>query len=334
MERVVFLPKIGDSQLAQALLANQIDHGFLIVNVIKQTVPQSPKLTTHTGREAPFGYTDWWPLSLYVNTEKKPFDDKDVRWAVSSFLDRKQIIDVAYEGAGTLWPLPFPSYPPLRPYVDAAKPLLDKYPTLEFNASKGNQLMQGKGYKKNAQGMWTDGQGNPIKMEILGFSFMSNIGPVVAEQLRRAGFDATFSMPPDAGDQFTQGKYTACIFGHGGSVADPYDTLRLYQTASQVVPGAQPNNFPRWKNADYDKVVDEVYSTPMEEKAKLLELVKKALEIWLPELPDVQLVEFYHNIAMNETYWKGWPSKADPYINEASWHLTFQLVLNRLEPVQ
>jgi len=23
---------------------------------------------------------DWWPLSLYLNNEVKPFDDRDVRW--------------------------------------------------------------------------------------------------------------------------------------------------------------------------------------------------------------------------------------------------------------
>jgi len=299
MERVIYLPKVGDSQLAQALIANQVDHGFLIVQVIKQAITQSPKLTTHTGREAPFGYTDWWPLSLYVNHTRKPFDDKDVRWAISYFLDRKQIIEVGYGGAGSLWPLPLPSYPPLRPYADAVKPLLDKYPTLDFNPKRGEELLTGKGFKKNPAGMWTDSAGGELKMNILGFSFMSNIGPVIAEQLKRAGINAQFSAPVDAFDQFSKGTYEACIFGHGGSVADPYDTLVLYQTASMAIPGDQPANFPRWKNEAYDKIVDEVYFTPMEEKAKLLELFKKAMEIWLPELPDIQLVEFYHNIALN-----------------------------------
>ena len=56
------------------------------------------------------------------------------------------------------------------------------------------------------------------------------------------------------------------------------------------------------------------------------------MEIWLPELPDVQLTQFYHNIGMNTEHWTGWPSDDNPYVNEASWHLTWQLVLNKIQP--
>ena len=37
----------------------------------------------------------------------------------------------------------------------------------------------------------------------------------------------------------------------------------------------------------------------MQDKDKLKELFHKAMEIWLPELPDIQLNQFYHNIAFN-----------------------------------
>ena len=91
---------------------------------------QNPKIITHTGRESPYGYVDWWPTSLYVDTTKAPFTDKDVRWALSKFLDRQQIIDVGYGGSGTVTALPLPAYPALQPFVDEVKPLLDTYNTL------------------------------------------------------------------------------------------------------------------------------------------------------------------------------------------------------------
>ena len=65
---------------------------------------------------------------------------------------------------------------------------------------------------------------------------------------------------------------------------------------------------------------------------KLKDLFRAAMEIWLPDLPDIQLVQNYHRIPMNTTYWKNWPTEDNPYINGASWHLTFPLVLWNLQP--
>ena len=49
-------------------------------------------------------------------------------------------------------------------------------------------------------------------------------------------------------------------------------------------------------------------------------------------ITDIQLNQFYHNIGFNTTNWTGWPSDDNNYVNEASWHLTWQLVLNKLQP--
>jgi len=97
---------------------------------------QNPKIVTHTGQKPPYGYMDWWPISLYVNNEKPPFNDKDIRWALSYFIDRQQIIDVGYVGASVAAPLPLPEYPPLRPYIAAVRDLLARHNTLEFNLRK------------------------------------------------------------------------------------------------------------------------------------------------------------------------------------------------------
>ena len=93
-------------------------------------------------------------------------------------------------------------------------------------------------------------------------------------------------------------------------------------------------NLSRWKNADYDKIVDQVAVSDPNDKAKQLDLFKKAMEIWLPELPDVQLTEFHHRIPMNQTYWKNFPTQENPYCNAAFWHLTYGYILPFLEPAQ
>jgi peptide/nickel transport system substrate-binding protein len=334
VQRMIYLPINDETAGVQALDKGDIDYMAFIVQNAKEAVNGNPKVTTHSGRKGPYGYKDWWPLSLYANCSTEPFNDPDVRWALSYYLDRKQIIDVAYGEESGIVPtqLPMPQYPALLPYFDAVKDLLQKYDTTAFDKAKGDQLLQGKGWKKGGDGIWVDPKGNRAKYEILGFSFLSNIGPVVAAQLKKAGFDVAWTQPPDAIDRFPKGDYQLSIYGHGGSIRDPYNTLNLYTTANLAVPGLHQSNFPRWSNDDYDKVVTDVYLTAMTDKPKLLDLFHKAMEIWLPQLPDIQLNQFYHNIAFSTANWTGWPSDDNSYVNEASWHLTWQLVLNKLQP--
>ncbi len=335
VERIIYLPWTEETQIAQQLIANEIDCSLDLRPLTMETIlVQNPAIVTHTGAEPPYGYVDWWPTSLYVNNELEPFSDPDVRWALSSFINRDQIIEVALAGAGSTYPLPLPSYPGLAPFVEDISDLLEEYPTLEHNPEKGTALLEGAGWAKNGDGLW-EKDGQTLDLDIGSFAVMADIGPVVAEQLRQQGVNASFSMPPDFFDRFQQGEYRGALFGHGGSVsADPYFTLRLYQSVTEAVPGGHQVNFSLWHNEEFDQIVDEMAVTPPEDQEALMDQWRRAMEIWLPELPDIQIQEWYHRIPMNTTYWQGWPTQDDPYVNGAFWHLTFQLVLNRLTPTQ
>ena len=333
--RNIWLPNVAEQQSAQALITNQVDFGGAIQPATFPTViKQNPKITSYSGQKPPWGYVDWWPISLYVNNEVKPFDDKDVRWAVSYYIDREQIIQVGYLGAETVSTLPMPPYKPLMPYFDAVKDLLAKYNTIEFNPKKGDALLEGKGFKKH-DGMWETPDGKPFTLDMIGFGASGPaIGPVLSQLLKRHGVTASLALPPDFDNRFQKGDFTGSIYGHGGSIREPYDTLRLYQGQSIAVPGAHAANFSRWKNADYDKIVDEVYVTDPTNVAKLKDLFRAAMEIWLPQLPDIQLVQNYHRIPLNTSRWTNWPTEDNSYVNDASWHLTYNIVLWNTQPVK
>jgi peptide/nickel transport system substrate-binding protein len=331
VERIVYLPAVPDEQMAQQLIANEVDCSLDLRPLTIETVlAQNPNITTHTGSEKPYGYVDWWPTSLYVNNEREPFTDPAVRWALSYYIDRDQIIDVALGGAGSKWPLPLPSYPGLQPFIDAASDLLTQYPTLEFNPEKGDAMLTGAGWTKE-DGKWMkNGQG--INVPIESFQVMADIGPVIVEQLKNQGIEASYAQPPDFFDRFGPGDWNASLFGHGGSIgSDPYDTLFLYQSKSVAVPGQHGVNFSRWHNEEYDAIVDEMAVTSPSEQDKLIDQWLRAMALWLPGLPDIPIQEWYHRIPMNQTYWTGWPTKENAYVNGAFWHLTFQLVLNNLK---
>src|SRR5207244_7943065 len=175
-----------------------------------------------------------------------PFSDNDLRWALSHSIDRQQLIDVTFNGASTPTKLPIPdpsSYPGLKPFVDSIASLLDQYPTNEYNLDKAAQKLQGKGYTMGSDGFWADANGH-LTVEIGGWAVFDDMGPVLAGMLKKGGFDATYVNPPDMIDRFTTGDYKGMLFGHGGSVnSDPYDTMKLYQSASLAIPGGHSVNF-------------------------------------------------------------------------------------------
>ena len=333
--RNIWLPMVGEQESAQAQITNHSDFGGPLQPATFPTVIRgNPKVTTWSGRKSPWGYVDWWPISLYVNNETAPFDDPEVRWALSHYVDRKTIIEVAYLGAETVSTLPMPPYKPLLPYFDAVKDLLAKYDTVEYNPKKGDALLRAKGFKKQ-DNVWHMPDGKSFALPIIGTGLSgSAMGPVLSTMLKRHGVDASLSLPPDFDSRFQKGDYTGSIYGHGGSIREPYDTLRLYQSQSIAVPGAHAVNFSRWKNPAYDKIVDEVYITDPTNVPKLKELFRAAMELWLPALPDIQLVQNYHRIPLNETYWKNWATEQNPVVNNASWHLTYNLVLWNVQSVK
>ncbi|MDQ3655498.1 MAG: ABC transporter substrate-binding protein, partial [Chloroflexota bacterium] len=333
--RYIFLPDPREQGLAAGIISNQYD---ITTGLQPATFPTvfdgNEKTTTWSGRESPFGNVDWWPHSLYLNNKAAPYDDPNVRWAMSYYLDREQIIEFGWSGANLPATLFVPDYPALRPFIEAVEPMFEEYPYLEYNPEKGDALLTAKGWSKNDDGLWLDETGTQVELEIVSFFDFTGVGPVIVEQLSRNGITATYSEPPDFFTRFREGDYTGALFGHGGSYSgDVYYSLRLYQSSSTEIPGGHLANFSQWENAEFDALVDELYRTSPTETDKVMDIWTQAMALWLPDYPDVQISQGIHRLPMNETYWTGWPTAEDPYINPAHFHLTFALVMHRLTAV-
>jgi len=179
--------------------------------------------------------------------------------------------------------------------------------------------------------MWEKG-GETIPCEIIGYSSFAAQGPVIAELLRNEGIDATFSMPPDFGTRRATGDYTCATAGHGGSVGDdPFFTFRLYLSQFSEDGSGEVNVY-RYANKDFDAVIEEMAGVPNTNQDELKRLTVKAMEIWLDELPDAQLHDFYQAPAINTCYWENWPSYANGRQGmSGTGHLTYNLALYELE---
>ncbi len=335
VERVIQLGFTDDTKAAELIINNEIDHCLdLRPRTIESILAQADHVITFTGREKPYGYVDWWPISMYFNCLEKPYDDPKVRWAVAYAIDQQQLVDVGWAGAGETSNGPFPYYPGLLKYIDSIKDIIEKYNPLEYNLEKSADLMKEAGFTKDDEGFWVDSEGKRPDADIwAGVPLFGDIAPVAAEQLRKAGFDSKHVTPPDVWAGKSDGRARLHFFGHGGSVKDPFTTLDMYHIRNRKPTGENCGaNRPRWGNEEYSDIVDELSKTPPDDP-KTFELFRKAMEIWYRELPEVPLVQWFHRIPMNTTYWTNWPTKENPY-NSALWHLTMPITLWFLKPTQ
>jgi peptide/nickel transport system substrate-binding protein len=338
VQRLTFLPGMNEITMAQMLIANQIDIAFsLTPGNLRLVQSQNQNIITHSSTP-PYGYMDWWPISLAFNTTVKPFDDPEIRWAISYALDRDEIVNFAFQGFSQAAPLPYPPYPGLQKYFDGISDLTTQYPTNKFDTSQTDAIMGRKGYTKNGDGMWVDASGQKISFQIVTFPQHPSTtpqAPIVSQQLKKAGFDASFLLPADFYTRITSGDAVAYLWGHGGSMNDPFDTLDIYNIR-YVKPAGQAifnGNIYRWSNQEYSDIVDKMRLLPLNDP-QVMDLWHQAMAIWLPNLPDVQLIQTVIAVPMNTTYWTNWPQGDHPVIHEGFWHRTADLMFETLKPVQ
>ena len=346
VKRIIYIPGVPQEQRSQALINDEIDYTSMTTPaLIQETLDQNPDLITHSGRGEPYGYVDWWPVSIAFNDSGKfgPYDDPNVRWAFSLYLNREELRDLAYDGAAAYNPLTMPQYPPLQPYFDIAIEVMEEIgrSTLDYDPDRGDEFMSGAGFEKNSDGMWVDDGGNTVNCDIVGFGAWVDLGPAVAQQLKNHGINASYGQPTDASSRMAEGNFECLMFGHGGSVRDPYFTMKLYQSSSVNIPGGHQVNFYHWEDPTWDELTDEVARTSPDDTAEMHRLWREAVKIWLEQLPDVPILEFYHRIVFSEKRWTNWPQgdtsvgavDVTGYVNEASWHLTWTLVVHKLQKV-
>jgi peptide/nickel transport system substrate-binding protein len=336
IERIIVLPSMSEITQAQMLMNNELEMAFSMTPTNMRLVnSQNPKVISFCD-QPPYGFIDWWPIFVGFNAEQEPFNDKDIRWAISYSIDRDQIVSLAFNNYSEVTSLPIPNYGGLKKYFDAAADQLETYNTLEYNLAKVDAIMTGKGWAKDGQGFWAK-DGKRFSFEIITFPQHPSLTPsipIVTEQLRRAGFDATFSLPGDFADRIYLGDAKVYMFGIGGAMNDPHATFYRFHTMNYKPTGERASiGFYRWQNAEFDAIIDAMAKLPADDPG-VMPLWEDMLDIWLPELPIVPLIQTVIQVPMNTTYWSGWPDCNDPYTAGGYWLRDQLLMWSRLQPTE
>ncbi len=330
----------GMDIVAQRVVNSELDSALdMRSSVIDNIIANNPKVTTHSGDQPPYGYLDWWPNSLWMNTQLAPYDDARVRRAMSLVINRGLINDFVYEGAEIATIYPFPLYPGLQAFVDspAVKALEEELQPGLYDPDASAALMEEAGFTMNRDDLW-EKDGETVDATILGFEGIhSDIVPILVEMLRNGGFDSDVSFVQDAYQQMGDGVAGLYMFGHGASLKDPYAALELYHSRFSAANGtsAGGNRFSRYINPEYDAILDEM--APLsDDDPRFQELAAEALGIYWSEQIDIPIIQWLHRIPYNQTNWTNWPTTANPAMgtNGAFWAHTGMLVITNLEAAE
>jgi peptide/nickel transport system substrate-binding protein len=333
-ERLIYLTYMAEPQRVQNLIADELDTSLeLRAANIKAVIDKNPRVSSWSGRGKPYGYLDHWPVCLGFNNTEEPFGDPEFRRAVSFAIDRAQLVEVGWKGAGDSTLVPFPEFPPMRRFVDAAGGLFEKYGHGVYDPSRTAEMMLAQGWSKDADGFWAR-DGERARIVIDGYVFIfQDVAPVLVEQLRRAGFDASYRSATDCYNRMSTGQAKSFLCGTSASIMDPYATLSHYHSRHVRPTGTGAPVFWRWRNAEFDTLVDCMAELPADDP-EFMRVYLQAMDVWLRELPSIPIIAWHQRVPHNETRWKGWPSAENPYINGAYWHRTWLLVLLQLEPMR
>lgn len=267
-----------------------------------------------------FGY--WFPptgatVMLYLNTTKAPFDDPNVRKAVSMAINREQIVTVAmynYTKPADVTGLS-DAYPNFK--VEEPSSLVDADWT-QYDMAKANEMLDAAGLTMGPRGTRTLPDGTPLSFDInvvSGWSDWVSAVNIIAQNLKAVGIDASVKTYDFSAwfDRVQKGEFTASI-GWSSGGATPFNYYRGQMSELSLVPvgEAAGENWHRFVNEQADELLAQFVSTS--DPAEQQELATQLQEAFAETAPAVPLFPGPMWYEYNTTDFTDFPTEEDPYV--------------------
>ncbi len=322
---IQFIYQGTETNAALALANNDLDTpniGILGLGTFLNVAGRNPNVRAWT-TDAPYAWLDPCPRALMVQNGHPPFDNPQVRWALSYAIDRNALATLAYEGATVpTWGI-WPFYDANQPYFDAVSDLRGQFPSDAYDPGVTASRLSAAGVNPGDTHIrYVVNSENNEDMKVM---------QVVSDQLRAAGFQVDVT-PLTGGvltDTVRRGDYDVVLNAFcPGYIAE---NLELFHTKNfvplgQPAPWFERNSF-RYTNPELDGIVDQMLQTAPSDVNTMKGLYHDALAIWLRDLPVVPLTQAPALVPFNSTYWTGWPTADNAWNMPVSWWATFNLVI-------
>ncbi|MEZ4866555.1 MAG: ABC transporter substrate-binding protein [Caldilineaceae bacterium] len=341
-ERIILVSVGGDESMAQMMIANDVDSGHpLLPGTFAAAIARNDKVHSWHQQGPVWGAPDGCGYNLVFNNAKEPWSNRDVRLAINYGIDRAELSSLGYENANYPIVIPFSAYMSGRWLTPDIQAIIDKYDRNKTDLGLVEEHMTAAGYAKDGNGLWAK-DGETLKIPLRTPQWLAPLAPVMAAQLKRAGFDAIEMLEPEGSsawvDDTALGNFDTMFLVHCGSITEPYETLKdLHSKYGPPIGEKCPSIIActRYHNEDYDALIDEMEGMPGSlDNARYVELTNQAVDIYLNDMPELMLLEELHVVVFNDTYWTGWPSEADPYAAPYPPWEAWNLIVHKIQPAQ
>jgi peptide/nickel transport system substrate-binding protein len=223
---------------------------------------------------------------LYFDTQKEPFNKKEVRQALDLAIDRAELVDIVYLGAATAG----------NPgYIHVNHPMANKDLVAAFDPEKAKELLEAAGLKDSDGDGIREWNGKPTNFELLtpaGNAMRQRLAELVADMLKQVGFGVSVAAVESTTWEnqiwpefdVTKGRnYEMGIWGWSAS-ADPA-VLAFYAHSD---PAIGSYNLTGYVNPEADTLAAEIIKTT--DLAQLEEKVKAFQAMFAEDLPFITLL--------------------------------------------
>ena len=195
--------------------------------------------------------------ALFLNNDREPLNNADVRRALNMAMNPKEIIDMVFGGYGNEIGTHF--IPALSLYYDETTK--DVY---SYNVEKAKQLLADAGYPN----------GFDLEITVPGnYEAHCDTAEVLVDQFKKIGVNAKIKKVDWStwlSDVYNGREYQSTVVGVDAKLA-PGDVMKRFRSDAS-------NNFINYKNTEYDEIYKKaIASTSQEEKIKLYHQLQQML---------------------------------------------------------
>jgi peptide/nickel transport system substrate-binding protein len=253
-------------------------------------------------------------ILLYINHSLKPFDNPDVRKAVSMGIDRQMIVQTAMfnyippadaTGLGDTYSV----------WKDQAA--IDGGTWVKYDVAAANAALDAAGLTRGSDGNRVDQDGNPMSYELIvpsGWTDWVSACQIISQNMKDLGIQINVVTPEENTDidRVAQGDFQwAILWGSGGPT--PYNFYRGQMSQLSILPPGESagENFLRYVNADADALLEQFAQTSSIDEQK--QIMARIEMIFVEEAPALPLFPGPDWYEYNTTRFSGFPSADNPY---------------------